>query len=151
MKNDDHGILRIDLVGKDPELFNTLFSKLQEAIINIVEKLSDKEVNPSTRTAMDEVISVAQTYIEAKLKEPSLKNEKLLADITKTYAEAEEALARTRKENAVTEQIELDNLKKKLELAMWMMNTIEVKASEPKTVYLATSQGGEHQAPNSGE
>lgn len=118
-------ILQIDLVGNDPELFKQLSSSLTDTITNILGKLSDTKVSPTTSSVVDEIVNASRTYVEAKLKEPSIKNQKLLAEITELYAETENKIAAARETNAKAEKVELENIEKRLELAIKMVSMLK--------------------------
>ena len=125
MSEKKDGLHQIILTGKNPELFTQLFSKLEESIVYIVEKISSTNIEPEAKAVIGEVLQATQSFVEAKLKEPSLKNKKLLAEITKLYVESEEKLAATRERHAAAEKIELENIEKRLELAIKMMGLME--------------------------
>lgn len=116
--------LRIDLTGLDPALFDRLFGQLQAAIVDVAEALAIRELSPVAQDSIGEVLGAAQTFLEAKLKEPSLKNKRLLAEITEAYARAERELAAAKKARAEAEGVELDNLQRRLALAMEAMTLL---------------------------
>ena len=116
--------LRIDLAGRDPALFDVLFARLEQTLVDVVERLARAQVDPSSREIMGEVLGAAQSFVEAKLKAPSIENQKKLAEITRLYAEAEQHLASARERKAAAERQELENLEKKLELALTVMQKL---------------------------
>lgn len=116
--------LRIDLAGRNPALFDALFARLEATLVDVVERLTHAQVDPSSREVMGELLGAAQGYVEAKLKAPSIENQQKLAEITRLYAEAEERLAHAREQRAVAERQELENLEKKLELALTLMQKL---------------------------
>jgi len=137
-KNEKPGIARIDLTGQDPQLFNVLFEKFRDTVIGIASSLSKAELNAESKTALNEILTATQSFVEAKIKEPSIKNKKLLAEIAAKYAEAEERLARAREKHALAESMELENAQKKLEIAFEMMSKLQ-KVNvilDSKTTYL---------------
>lgn len=116
--------LQIDLAGRNPALFDALFARLEQTLVDIVERLAHAQIDPSSREVMGELLGAAQTYVEAKLKAPSIENQQKLADITRLYAEAEERLAHAREHRAAAEKLEMENLEKKLELALTVMQKL---------------------------
>lgn len=116
--------LRIDLAGKNPALFDALFARLEQTLVDVVEGLAHAQIDPSSREVMGELMGAAQSFVEAKLKAPSIENQQKLAEITRLYAEAEEHLASARERKAAAERQELENLEKKLELALTVMQKL---------------------------
>lgn len=124
MESSDREPLRIDLAGRDPALFDALFARLEQTLVDVVERLSRAQVDPSSREVMGELLGAAQSFVEAKLKAPSIENQRKLAEITRLYAEAEERLASARGHRAVAERQEIENLEAKLELALTVMQKL---------------------------
>lgn len=124
MESDDRGPLRIDLAGRNPALFDALFARLEETLVDVVERLAHAQIDPSSREIMGELMGAAQSFVEAKLKAPSIENQRKLAEITRLYAEAEERLASARERKAAAERQELENLERKLELALTVMQKL---------------------------
>jgi len=60
---------------------------------------------------------ISKDFIKAKAQKPSIENQKLIAEITAKYAEAEEKVMSARRSRAEAESIELDNAMKKLRYA----------------------------------
>ncbi len=121
---EDRARLRIDLAGRDPALFDALFGKLEGALVDVVERLAHAQVDPSSRAIMGEVLGAAQSFVEAKLKAPSVENQRKLAEVARLFAEAEERLAAAREHRAAAEKIELENLERRLELALTVMQKL---------------------------
>ncbi|MEM1042140.1 MAG: hypothetical protein AAGI91_05870 [Bacteroidota bacterium] len=116
--------LQIDLAGRNPALFDALFAQLEQTLVDVVERLTHAQIDPSSREIMGELLGAAQGYVEARLKAPSIENQVRLAEITRLYAEAEERLAHAREQRASAERQELENLEKKLEVALSMMQKL---------------------------
>lgn len=125
MVNEDRERLQIDLAGRDPALFDALFGKLEQALVDVVERLAHAQIDPSHREVMGELLGAAQSFVEAKLKAPSVENQKKLAEIARLYAEAEERLAHAREHRAAAERQEIENLERKLELALTLMQKLQ--------------------------
>ncbi len=122
--SDRRGPVQIDLAGRNPALFDALFARLEGALVDVVERLTHAQVDPSSREIMGELLGAAQGYVEARLKAPSIENQQKLAEITRLYAEAEERLAHARAQRASAERQELENLETKLELALTLMQRL---------------------------
>lgn len=116
--------LQIDLAGRNPALFDALFARLEGALVDVVERLAHAQIDPSSREIMGEVLGAAQSFVEAKLKAPSVENQQKLAEITRLYAEAEERLAHARVHRAAAERQELENIEARLELALTVMQKL---------------------------
>ena len=121
----DQDLIAIQLEGKNPELFKHLLPKLNKLLEETLSTLSGHDLEDSTKQSLKEVVSAGTRYLEARLKKPSLENEKILAEIASKYAEAEEKLQRSKKLKAETESIELENARKKLSLVFEMFETIK--------------------------
>lgn len=81
-KQGNYEKLKIDLVGKNQEVFNRLFTKLTNTIIDSLNSISEKEITENSKDTIKDYVSVAQEFIQAKLQKPSIENENYLADIT---------------------------------------------------------------------
>ena len=113
--------IKINLSGSDPEVFNRVFSKLAETIEKAVGLLSMGEISGGMKENINDTAAIAQNYFEAKLRKPSIENEKYMAEITERYASAQEKIANVKKIQAETESIAIDNAAKKVQAAIKML------------------------------
>lgn len=108
------GLARIVLSGRDPAQFDVLFDKLEGALVGALDGLTTGGVDADTEAIVGEVRRAGQEFLEAKLRKGSIENDLKLAEITRTYAEAEEALARREKVVQETEAQRIENARLRL-------------------------------------
>ncbi|MGN6639770.1 MAG: hypothetical protein ACTHJ8_12730 [Mucilaginibacter sp.] len=100
----------------------TLWVKLKPKLINLMTELLEAKINYNTGgTTREELKRVTANVIEfanAKLEKASIENENLLAEIELKLATKQKCQAETRKINAEAEKIEIENIEKKLKLAL---------------------------------
>lgn len=118
-------MIRIDLGGKDSEAFDRLSQRLVDTIEDVVNKMSQSQISNSTRSTLDDIAEVAQGFIQAKAQKPTIENQKVLSEISREYAIAEERIAQARKTNAEAESVEIGNAVARLESALSMLQMLK--------------------------
>jgi hypothetical protein len=116
--------LSIDLIGKDPELFQRLFSRLNAAIENALSSLSKNDLSAETKHTVQDITTVLKDFVEAKISRPSIENQKILSEIANQYAQVEERLANARRANAEANSLEIDNATKKLQSCLQIIKLL---------------------------
>lgn len=117
--------VRIELEGKDTEIFDRLFSKLTDTIIEATELIFKSETSPETKEIISDVTNISKTYFKAKLEKGSIENQKILAEIVEKYAAAEERLASAQKIRQETETVKVETALKKIEATIKTMELLE--------------------------
>lgn len=140
-------LIKIDLVGRNSEAFDRLSGRLVATIESVVEKMSNSQVDDSTRSTLEDIAQVAQSFIQAKAQKPTIENQKMLAEISHEYAAAEEKMASARKINAEAESVEIANAVARLESAIKMLGILnQAKLSSVKgedSLSLLLTEGSE--------
>lgn len=129
-------IIKIDLVGKNDDLFK----KIRNLLIDSIDKFLSSSIDYQTKsTVKDEVkkfASLAIKYGEDKLKKAGLENDKLAAEIEEKLAIAEKTKAETRKINAETRKLEFENSVNEFRFKLRMAKLLLVgNAGEEAIVY----------------
>jgi hypothetical protein len=90
--------------------------RLFDAMEDVLDMMAASRPAGAIKRAIDELPDGLVDNIRERLREKSLQNEKLTADIQLVVAQTQNMLAQTRKTNAEAESTEIGNLGKKLEL-----------------------------------
>lgn len=112
------GILRIDVVGKSPDTWSSLRSKLLAAIGKVLDSVIDPEHGTTVREEAKKFTSALLDHARARLAKAGLENEKIEAEVAKLYAECESISADARKKHAEAEATEFETAVKRLKLAL---------------------------------
>jgi hypothetical protein len=119
-------IINLDIGGNKTDIFNRLFSKLTLVIEESISSLSSKKsISKDAKETVDDVLTIAQNYLEAKIQKPSIENQKILAEIRVQFATADEKSANAQKLRLEAESIAIDNEMKKLEAATRMITLLK--------------------------
>src|ERR1041385_4260200 len=107
--SEERRVVKLTLTGQDPEAFARLFSQLARKIQSTIETVSGTPASEGTKQTLDDVTSIAHTFLHAKLERPSLENQRILAEIAEGFAAAEAHAQQARKTAAEADRLELDN------------------------------------------
>ena len=115
-------VLRVEVSGKDPQLWKELRGKLMAKIAMAVYDLLDVGLDPIARMKLEngarEVSTAFLKYQKSAFDESSIEKQQIFADIGKKYAETEREKATAREKNAQAQTVELGNAIKALKIAL---------------------------------
>jgi hypothetical protein len=134
MSEDIHTFLRIEVSGEDGELWKKLRSKLVQAITNFLEFEIDPIKHSSIKEEAQKFTSALLDYGKSKLNKPGIDNDKTLAEIEEIYGKVQKTRAEARKINAEASAIELQNVIRKLKIALGAARVLMVGSPEAETV-----------------
>lgn len=117
-------LLRIDLVGKD----ENLFANLKEKLIKMVDKVLDSSLDVNSDLTIKEELqkftSLGLNFAESKLKKASIENDQIIIEIQEKFSLIQKNKAEARKLNATARTIEFDQSLKELTFTLKMTKAI---------------------------
>ncbi|MDB5029764.1 hypothetical protein [Mucilaginibacter sp.] len=126
--------LKLDVEGAD----TFIWSKLKENLTILIVELLDSKANVKTGgTVKQESQRIAANILEyanSKLEKASIENQKLFAELEGLLANQAKTHAETRKINAEADAIEIENVAKKLRLAIGLAKAIAPTSSDPNAL-----------------
>lgn len=137
--NEKKTFIQVDVEGQNSDLWEQLKSKLSSMVLNLL----DLKINSNTGANVGEELQKLTTnvleFANAKLEKPSIENHKLLAEIDSVLANRAKELAEARKLNAEAEQIELNNVCKKLSIAIGAAKVLAQSTNDPQALLFIKS------------
>ncbi len=124
MEGDTKRILRIDLVGKDENLFQNLRSKLIETVNKVLDASIDVNSNQTVKDELRNLASLGLDFAKSKLAKPGIENDKMLAEIEEKISVIEKNNAETRKLNVEARKLEFDQSLRELTFALRMSKAL---------------------------
>jgi hypothetical protein len=129
-------VVRLDLVGKNRQLW----AKLQQGLYERIEKLLDLPFDDDRQTTVrDEVkaVSVALLdYAKAKLAMPIFEIQKVEAEIAEKYADRRLKLAEAQKKDAETQALTFRNRVNELRLALGAVQAVLIGEKSKRALLL---------------
>lgn len=111
-------IIKIDVAGKDPDLFSKIKGKLFIAVDKFLESVIDYDTGTTVKEETRKLASLALNFAEEKLKKTGIENQLILAQVDEKYAQIEKGKAETRKLNAEARKLDFDQSLKELSLSL---------------------------------
>lgn len=133
-EKDKDNFIEISVKGKSEALWPLLKDKLMATINNLLDTVVDQDSNSTIKDEAKEMAGLVVKYAKAKLKNPEIENNKLLAEIDNLYATKNKQIAETRKINAEAQAIELQNKIKSLILSLELSKVILVNSKDEQAI-----------------
>jgi hypothetical protein len=124
MEEKEKRLLRIDLVGKDENLFANLKSKIIKMVDKVLDSSIDKSTDLTLKEELQKFTSLGLNYAESKLKKASIENDQIIAEIQEKLSLVYKNKAEARKINATARTIEFDQSLKELTFTLKMTKAI---------------------------
>ena len=118
--------VKIELEGKDNNLWKNLQSKLIGVINNFLDSVIDHKNESTIREEAKKFTSALLDYGKNKLEKAGLDNEKIVAEVDLLYSQKEKQFAEARKLHAEADLIELQTNVKKLKIALSSMKLLMI-------------------------
>lgn len=117
-------ILRIDLVGDDPNLFENLRRKLIMAINQMLDASIDVNSDNTVKDELRHLSSLGLDFAKSKLAKPGIENDKMLAEIEEKLSLIEKNRAETRRINIEARTKEFNQSLREITLALKMSKAL---------------------------
>ena len=101
--------VRIDIRGKDKQLWVSLREKFLARIDSLLESTLDHERGTTVRYEIKEFTSALLDFAKARLAKSGLEAEKIASEISKTFAERQTELAKAGKTSEETRELRIQN------------------------------------------
>lgn len=111
-------IRKVTVSGNDPLLWERLKPKLLDVLDKSLETIINYDTGATIKDEAKEFTSAMLEYGKEKLKKASIENGKLNAEIDGIYSKINKEKAETRKINAITDTINLNNKIKSLRISL---------------------------------
>jgi len=131
--------LKIDLEGANLSTWGQLKPKLSAMILELLDSKVNNISNLTIKEEFQRTTSNLIEYANSKLEKASIDNQKLVADIENILANKAKNLAETRKLNAEAEEIELNNILKKLSIALGLAKAIAKSTNDPEIILFTSN------------
>lgn len=115
------------LRGLDPQKFALWREKFLDQIQRILDQEIDSERGSTIGDEGRAIASGLLDFAKAKLSQPGIENERVLAEAAEKFASAKMNLAKARKTSAEAESIEIDNRIKRLRLMLRMTKAMVIR------------------------
>lgn len=132
-------ILRIDLVGDDPNLFENLRRKLIVAINQMLDASIDVNSDNTVKDELRHLSSLGLDFAKSKLAKPGIENDKMLAEIEEKLSLIEKNRAETRRINIDTRTKEFNQSLREITLALKMSKAL-INVEEGEEAIAVTKQ-----------
>jgi hypothetical protein len=123
-EKDEKRLLRIDLVGKDENLFANLKGKLIKMVDKVLDSTLDVNSDLTLKEELQKVTSLGLNFAESKLKKASIENDQIITEIQQKLSLIQKNKAETRQINATARSIEFDQSLKELTFTLKMTKAI---------------------------
>lgn len=123
-EKDEKRLLRIDLVGKDQNLFANLKGKLIKMVDKVLDSSLDVSSDLTVKEELQKFTSLGLNFAESKLKKASIENDQIIAEIQEKLSIIQKNKAKSRKINATARTIEFDQSLKELTFTLKMTKAI---------------------------
>lgn len=123
-EKDEKRLLRIDLVGKDENLFANLKGKLIKMVDKVLDSSLDVNSDLTVKEELQKFTSLGLNYAESKLKKASIENDQIITEIQEKLSLIQKNKAEARKINATARTIEFDQSLKELTFTLKMTKAI---------------------------
>lgn len=123
-EKDEKRLLRIDLVGKDENLFANLKGKLIKMVDKVLDSSLDVNSDLTVKEELQKFSSLGLNYAESKLKKASIENDQIITEIQEKLSLIQKNKAEARKINATARTIEFDQSLKELTFTLKMTKAI---------------------------
>ena len=123
-EKDEKRLMRIDLVGKDENLFANLKSKLIKMVDKVLDSSIDVNSDLTLKEELQKFTSLGLNYAESKLKKASIENDQIIAEIQEKLSLIQKNKAEARKINATARTIEFDQSLRELTFTLTMTKAI---------------------------
>lgn len=132
-------ILRIDLVGDDPNLFENLRRKLIMAINQMLDASIDVNSDNTVKDELRHLSSLGLDFAKSKLAKPGIENDKMLAEIEEKLSLIEKNRAETRRLNIEARTKEFNQSLREITLALKMSKAL-INVEEGEEAIAVTKQ-----------
>lgn len=123
-EKDEKRLLRIDLVGKDQNLFANLKGKLIKMVDKVLDSSIDVSSDLTVKEELQKFTSLGLNFAESKLKKASIENDQIITEIQEKLSIIQKNKAESRKINATARTIEFDQSLKELTFTLKMTKAI---------------------------
>lgn len=123
-EKDEKRLLKIDLVGKDQNLFANLKGKLIKMVDKVLDSSIDVSSDSTVKEELQKFTSLGLNFAESKLKKASIENDQIIAEIQEKLSIIQKNKAESRKINATARTIEFDQSLKELTFTLKMTKAI---------------------------
>lgn len=123
-KKDEKRLLRIDLVGKDENLFSNLKGKLIKMVDKVLDSSLDVSSDLTVKEELQKFTSLSLNFAESKLKKASIENDHIITEIQEKLSIIQKNKAEARKINATARTIEFDQNLKELTFTLKMTKAL---------------------------
>jgi len=123
-EREEKRLLRIDLVGKDENLFANLKGKLIKMVDKVLDSSLDISSDLTVKEELQKFTSLGLNYAESKLKKASIENDQIITEIQEKLSLIQKNKAEARKINATARSIEFDQSLKELTFTLKMTKVI---------------------------
>ncbi|WP_067151845.1 hypothetical protein [Pseudotamlana agarivorans] len=123
-EKDEKRLLRIDLVGKDENLFANLKGKLIKMVDKVLDSSLDVNSDLTVKEELQKFTSLGLNFAESKLKKASIENDHIITEIQEKLSIIQKNKAEARKINATARTIEFDQNLKELTFTLKMTNAL---------------------------
>ncbi len=131
MDNQDKiNFIEVSVKGKSDAIWLPLKAKLLESVNSILDTVIDSKENTTIKEEVKELTSCLLKYAKAKLNNPAIENQKLLAEIETLYTKKNKEIAETRKINAEATAIEFQNKINSLSLSLQLAKVLMISSED---------------------
>lgn len=123
-EKEEKRLLRIDLVGKDQNLFANLKGKLIKMVDKVLDSSLDVSSDLTVKEELQKFTSLGLNFAESKLQKASIENDQIIAEIQEKLSLIQKNKAESRKINATARTIEFDQSLKELTFTLKMTKAI---------------------------
>jgi hypothetical protein len=131
-------IVRIDVSGKDPEVWAKLRERLLDAVYQVLNTVIDAESGGTVRMEGQRAFSALFDNLKCRLKRAGFENEKIQAEVAALYAKCEVSIAHARKTNAEAAALEFDTAVKRLKTALGLCRALTVSTKDEEAVIFSS-------------
>lgn len=123
-EKDGKRLLRIDLIGKDENLFANLKGKLIKMVDKVLDSSLDVNSDLTLKEEFQKFTSLGLNFAESKLKKASIENDQIITEIQEKLSLIQKNKAEARKINATARTIEFDQSLRELTFTLKMTKAI---------------------------
>ena len=131
------GFIALQMTGQTPQTWAELRLTLIAKIVELVDQVGrEKPTTDCLKEQAREIGSLGLDHVKAKLEKPSLENEQIIANVSKTYAEVEKIKAEARKTDSEADAKEFENSIKQLRAMLKVSRVMMLQSVQGEEVSL---------------
>jgi hypothetical protein len=127
-------LIKIDLIGKNNDLFTNLKDKLIKKVNKVLDSSIDDNTDLTIKNELQKFTSLGLNFAESKLKKASIENDKILAEIEEKVSLIEKNKAEARKINATARGIEFNQSLKELSFTLRMTKAFMIGDNDKESI-----------------